>query len=267
MRCTWSRGPNEIHGGSPLALREQPSILRRGAAPPDERIVAIFIAASCLLHVILLVFFVSKARPPREISLPASGGRSTRSQLVRITPLRTFPAPEVAAPADAARSRPKPALIKRYTPGAPVVVRPERGSSKKASTDESKSPPRAVAPAPQVDLTPRWWSSDSTRSASVSADTDFRFAYYLAAIRNKIGSHWVPPPGLDARGRQIHATLYFRIQKDGQISVAQIETTSGFAFFDQTALRALLAATPLPPLPAGFTDNFLGVHFGFEYQQ
>jgi len=39
------------------------------------------------------------------------------------------------------------------------------------------------------------------------------------------------------------------------------------AYFDQTAMRALLAATPLPPLPAGFTDNYLGVHFGFEYQQ
>ena len=40
-----------------------------------------------------------------------------------------------------------------------------------------------------------------------------------------------------------------------------------YSFFDQTTMRALLAATPLPPLPAGFTDNYLGVHFGFEYQQ
>jgi TonB family protein len=101
----------------------------------------------------------------------------------------------------------------------------------------------------------------------VATDGDFRWAYYLAAIRNKIGAHWVPPPGLDAQGRQIQTTLYFRIGKDGQISVARIETTSGMAYFDQTAMRALLAATPLPPLPAGFTDNYLGVHFGFEYQQ
>ncbi len=251
-----------------MELREKLSIRRRGAAPPDERASATFIAMACLLHAMLLVFFVSKARLPREISLPASGGSVRRAQLVRITPLRTFPAPEAAAPpVEAERTRPKPALIKRYTPGAKVVVRKERGPTKKGAADESKALPHEVAPAPQADLTPRWWSSDSTRSTSVTADGDFRFAFYLAAIRNKIGAQWVPPPGLDATGRRIRATVYFRIHRDGQISVAQVETTSGFSFFDQTTMRALLAATPLPPLPAGFTDNYLGVHFGFEYQQ
>ncbi len=251
-----------------MELREKPSILRRGAAPPDERTSAIFIAMACLFHAMLLGFFVNKARLSAEVSLPASGGNTRRAQLVRITPLRTFPAPEAAAPqVEAARSRPKPALIKRYTPGAKVVVRPERGPAKKGSSEESKSQPREVAPAPQADLTPRWWSSDSTRSTSVTTDGDFRFAFYLAAIRNKIGAHWVPPPGIDATGRRIRATVYFRIHRDGQISVASVETPSGYSFFDQTTMRALLAATPLPPLPAGFTDNYLGVHFGFEYQQ
>jgi TonB family protein len=251
-----------------MELREKLSIRRRGAAPPDERTSAIFIAMACLLHAMLLGFFVNKARVSREISLPASGGIIRRAQLVRLTPLRTFPAPEAATPpAEAARTRPKPALIKRYTPGAKVVVRTERGPAKKGAADESRARPREVAPAPQADLTPRWWSSDSTRSTNVTTDGDFRFAFYLAAIRNKIGAHWVPPPGIDATGRRIRATVYFRIHKDGKISVAQVETTSGYSFFDQTTMRALLAATPLPPLPAGFTDNYLGVHFGFEYQQ
>ncbi|HEY6221576.1 MAG TPA: TonB family protein [Candidatus Eisenbacteria bacterium] len=251
-----------------MELREKPSIRRRGAAPPDERTSAIFIAMACLLHAMLLGFFVNKARLSREISLPASGGSLRHAQLVRITPLRTFPAPEASAPpVEAERTRPKPALIKRYTPGAKVVVRKERGPTKKGASDESKALAREVAPAPQADLTPRWFSSDSTRSTSVTADGDFRFAFYLAAIRNKIGAQWVPPPGMDATGRKIRATVYFRIHKDGQISVAQVETTSGYSFFDQTTMRALLAATPLPPLPAGFTDTYLGVHFGFEYQQ
>lgn len=251
-----------------MELREKPSVLRRGAAPPDERTSAIFIAMACLFHAMLLGVFVNKARLSREVSLPASAGSIQRAHLVRLVPLRTFPAPEAAAPqVEEAKSRPKPALIKRYTPGAKVVVRQERGPAKKGASDESKSQPREVAPAPQADLTPRWWSSDSTRSTSVTTDGDFRFAFYLAAIRNKIGAHWVPPPGIDATGRRIHATVYFRIHKDGQISVASIETPSGYSFFDQTTMRALLAATPLPPLPAGFTDNYLGVHFGFEYQQ
>jgi TonB family protein len=249
-----------------MDLLEKTTVLRRGAAPPGTRATAWFIGVSCVLHALLLLFFVSRARPSREIAMPASGGPRTRTQLVRLTPLRTFPAPEAAAP-EASASRPKPALIKRYTPGAKVVVKTERGPTKKGSTDETKTAAKAVAPAPQADLTPRWWSSDSTKSASASVDGDFRFAYYLAAIRNKIGSRWVPPPGVESRGRPVRATLYFRIHRDGQISVAQVETSSGMSYFDQTAMRALLAATPLPPLPAGYSDNYLGVHFGFEYQQ
>jgi len=253
-----------------MELREKSSVLRRGAAPPDVPSSAIFIAVSCLLHAGLLVFFLSKARLPLEVAMPASsGGRVTRAQLVRITPLRTFPPPEAEAPppAQAAASRPKPALIRRYTPGAPIVIKQERGQAKKGSSDETKVAARTVASTPAADLTPRWWSPDSTRSTSVQTDGDFRFAYYLAAIRNKIGRYWEPPPGLDARGRQIRATLYFRIQRDGEITLASVETSSGYAFYDQTAMRALISAKPLPPLPAGYTDQYLGVHFGFDFQQ
>ncbi|HKO23046.1 MAG TPA: energy transducer TonB [Candidatus Eisenbacteria bacterium] len=251
-----------------MGWTEKPSVLRRGAAPPDQRTSAIFIAVSCLLHVALLAFFVTKASRIQDIALPASGGPSpkTRAQLVRLTPLRSFPNAEASAPAaEPERERPKPALIKRYTPGAKVVVRPERGAAKKSAADETKSPPKTVTAAPQADTSPRWYSADSTKSTSVATEGDFRWAYYLAAIRNKIGSRWVPPPGME--GKLVKATVYFRIHKDGQISLTSVETSSGYAFFDQTAMRALLAATPLPPLPAGYTDDYLGVHFGFEYQQ
>jgi TonB family protein len=252
-----------------MQVLEKPSVLRRGAAPPDERTTAIFLAASCLIHVALLAFFISKARPPIRVALPDSGGSPrSRQQLVRLTPLRTFPPAEaVAEPVEASKSRPKPALIKRYTPGAQVVVREERGPTKKGSTDEAKTPPRTVASTASGDLSPRWFSADSSRITSVATDGDFRWSYYLAAIRNKIGSRWVPPPGMEAAGGMVKAKLYFRISRDGQISVARIESSSGHAFFDQTAMRALLAATPLPPLPAEYTDSYLGVHFGFEYQQ
>jgi TonB family protein len=72
---------------------------------------------------------------------------------------------------------------------------------------------------------------------------------------------------MDNRGRPIKTVLYFRVQRDGKVTQVSVESSSGYAFFDQTAMRALLAAAPLPPLPAAYTDNYLGVHFGFEFQQ
>jgi TonB family protein len=251
-----------------MQVLEKASVLRRGAAPPDERTTAIFLAMSCLLHVALLALFITKSRPPIQVALPESGGAPrARQQLVRLAPLRTFPPAEaVTEPAEASRARPKPALIKRYTPGAQVVVREERGPTKKGATDEAKTSPRTVASTAAGDLSPRWFSADSSRITSVATDGDFRWSYYLAAIRNKIGSRWVPPPGMETPGGLVRAKVYFRIHRDGQISVARVESSSGHAFFDQTAMRALLAATPLPPLPADYADSYLGVHFGFEYQ-
>ncbi|HEX7078798.1 MAG TPA: energy transducer TonB [Candidatus Eisenbacteria bacterium] len=250
-----------------MEFKDKPSRLRRGAAPPDERASLFFLAVASALHAAILLFFVSWVKAPIDVALPGSSGPSVpRMRLVHLSPLRTFPSAEAAAP-EAVQARPKPALIKRYTPGARIEVKPERGPARKSANDESKTASREVAPAPQADLMPRWWSPDSSRAVGVRTEGDFRFAYYLAAIRNKIGSRWVPPPGIDARGRVVHATLYFRIGRDGQISVAQIENSSGNPFFDQTAMRALLAATPLPPLPAGYDNDWLGVHFGFDYQQ
>jgi TonB family protein len=249
-----------------MRLLDRPSVLRRGAAPPDERATALFLAVAAAVHVVLLSAFLIRAKPPREISLPA-GGPLTRARLVRIAPLRSFPAPEAAPAADAAKARPKPALSKRYTPGAKVALKQERGPVRKNGQSEGKSSPREVVAAPQADLVPRWWSADSTRSTDLRADGDFRFAYYLAALRNKIGQRWVPPPGMGTRGRPVRAVLYFRIGRNGEVSLAQVESSSGYAFYDQTALRALLSATPLPPLPAGYTDSYLGVHFGFEFAQ
>jgi TonB family protein len=248
-----------------MQLLESPERLRRGAPPADPRASILFLLVAGAVHAALLLAFLIEAKPPREITLPP-GGPVTRTRLVRLVQLRSFPAPE-AAPAEAHRSRPKPVLSKRYTPGTKVVLKSERGPTKKDGANEAKASPREVAPAPQADLVPRWWSPDSTRSADVRVDGDFRFAYYLAALRNKIGSRWVPPPGIPANRQPIRTILYFRISRDGEVSVAQVETSSGFPFFDQTALRALLSATPLPPLPAGYNDNYLGVHFGFEYLQ
>ena len=153
--------------------------------------------------------------------------------------------------------------MKRYQPGAKVVIHQERVPPKKGGKSESKPTAKEVTPAPAADLTPRWYSADSSHTASARTDGDFRFAYYLAALRNKIGSRWVPPQGMSG---PIRTVIHFRIGRDGQVSMTEVESTSGYAFYDQTTLRALLSATPLPPLPAGYSDQYLGVHFAFELQ-
>ncbi len=105
------------------------------------------------------------------------------------------------------------------------------------------------------------WSS--VGAVAVDAET-FAFAYYLAIVQNKISSNWAPPTGLLKQGQAERATVYFKILRNGQISDLSIETPSGIFFFDQSALRAVSRSVPLPPLPVGFGEDSLGIHFDFE---
>lgn len=86
-------------------------------------------------------------------------------------------------------------------------------------------------------------------------------SYYVDLMLQKIKESWRNP----VRGGLLKATVYFKIQRDGKIIDAAVEIPSGVSIFDQSALRAVISASPLPPLPSQFTSEYLGVHLEFEY--
>jgi TonB family protein len=102
-------------------------------------------------------------------------------------------------------------------------------------------------------------------TGDVSLDAaDFPFSYYIATVRRKIAASWQVPGGSSAA---VHCRVYFRITRSGSIDGASVEGSSGNFLFDQAALRAVVQANPLPPLPGGFPDAYLGVHFSFAYEE
>jgi TonB family protein len=94
-------------------------------------------------------------------------------------------------------------------------------------------------------------------------DKDFRFAYYLEIVKERISSNWSPPP-VAGSPEGVASTVYFKISRDGRLEDVKIEKSSEFDLFDRSALRAVDSSNPLPPLPAGFKGSSLGVHFEFE---
>ena len=71
-----------------------------------------------------------------------------------------------------------------------------------------------------------------------------------------IGSHWVRPPV----GGGVEAQLHFRIGRQGEVTGVEIVRASGHASFDLAALRAVRQASPLPPLPASYRHDSLGIN-------
>jgi protein TonB len=132
-------------------------------------------------------------------------------------------------------------------PKQPPVSRKE--SPPPQQTAKSGGPAKVEAPA------------GATSNVRVD-DEDFRFAYYLEVIKERVSFNWSPPPL--SRGDNVLCTVYFRIRRDGRISEIKVEQASGLDLFDKSALRAVNQSGPLPPLPAGFDGRWLGVHFEFQ---
>ena len=92
-----------------------------------------------------------------------------------------------------------------------------------------------------------------------------RYPWYVEAIRRRIAQNWIQSaidPAARA-SRTIHAVTTFTIARDGSVKDARIVQTSGNASFDTSGLRAILASSPMPPLPNDYAGSYVAVTFDF----
>jgi protein TonB len=89
---------------------------------------------------------------------------------------------------------------------------------------------------------------------------DFCCPDYLVLMIERIRANWnakAEVPG--------EAIVKFAIQRDGTVSGAEVERSSGYSALDIAALRAVIGARQLPPLPGAYPNTTLGVHLNFQY--
>lgn len=97
-------------------------------------------------------------------------------------------------------------------------------------------------------------------SGATLDDADFKYSYYIERMLVAIGMNWFKP----AQAGTVSPVVHFKIERDGTISDATVERSSGLPFVDRAALRAVLTSSPLPPLPSEYGGSQLGVHLKFE---
>jgi TonB family protein len=158
---------------------------------------------------------------------------------------------EQAKPKMAYKPEKKPDPPKPKKTTAPKETKPKTSSEKPPPAETAKED-EAAAPA----------KTDAGATVRVD-DKDFRFAYYLEIIKERISGNWSPPPITGTADGMI-STVYFKISRDGTVSDIKVEESSNLDLFDRSATRAVNLSNPLPPLPAGFKGKWLGVHFEFE---
>ena len=158
-------------------------------------------------------------------------------------------------------ARKQETVKKEEKPAKPKMTYKSKKKETKKPSAGSQSKTARKKPETSV---PKPSSGSGTKPKITVDDKDFRFAYYLEIIKDRISQTWSPPPVSGSAGG-VTSTVYFKISRDGSISDLKIEKNSAFDLFDRSAVRAVELSSPLPPLPAGFTGRWLGVHFEFEH--
>jgi colicin import membrane protein len=91
-------------------------------------------------------------------------------------------------------------------------------------------------------------------------DVPLSFRLYYEEVWKRVRARWVLP---SMRPQGLKAVVAVRIGRDGTIERADIESGSGDERFDRSALNAVRAASPLPPLPGDYLGRWheIGIRF------
>jgi protein TonB len=219
------------------------------------------IAISVLFHGALaagIVYGAMHAAAPQEVSTlsikfaPASSvaAPAVTSQPVAPPAPKKLAIPEPVAepPKPVAKSEPKTVPLSNF------------GRSTKRGSETPPAPtPHTPLPTPQAPGVVGGKDIPVGSAGVTGIEGDFPYTIYVDRMKTLIGQRWLRPQG--ATGT---TTVSFVIDRDGTIRDAKNEIPSGNGTFDRAALRAVLEASPLPPLPFGYNGTYLGVHLTFR---
>jgi TonB family protein len=101
-------------------------------------------------------------------------------------------------------------------------------------------------------------------SSITSAELESKLDLYYSMIWAKIKKSWTLPKNLLEERVDLETTIVLIIEKDGKIQRYWFEKKSGNDLYDQTAVRAIKKAEPLPPIPNELNENTLEVGIRFS---
>lgn len=236
---------------------------RGGAALAATTVVSILLHLAMALPLVLAVTRKPDSQPtPVRVRLqqasvprPAAPAPSVPAS----TPLPDIPATTPPAVEPLPPAQPKPAT--REVDRSLFGRSPEKPAEKPAETPPRAVPGRSTEPAAP---SPGAQSAISVAGGSAAISSfdgvDFPFPLYVDRMLSLIARRWFRPQ--TAPGEPV--TIHFVIDRDGRVRDVEVTRSSGSSNFDRAARRAVIDASPLPPLPFEYLGTDLGVHLQFN---
>ncbi len=207
-----------------------------------------------------------------------SGGRRGAPAVSKPAPppakketLRDLTTPQKAQPET------KPAL--RYPVEKPAKETKKKTEKKAALTKPEPAPPGKTAPAGATEGAEGEGEGGVGTGLRIGTGSgsggwgpgdglaNFPYNYYLTIITDRVSANWftsLVDPGVTGNFQTV---IYFRIQRGGEISDVRVEQSSGLTPLDLSAMRAVRASAPFPPLPRDYEDAYLAIHLIFEHSK
>lgn len=232
---------------------------------------------SALAHILALVLIVFAPRMiPRQppppllltaqiVSLPSSGPPAPPAAAAQPTPTE-----RAEKAARAARKEPEPAPPEPDKPKPPPRKKPPRERQEpppgpiEPAQDESRG---SAEPQPTEPLTQGIGlgagGDDAGTGIPSITSASFPYRYYRTTMVNLIRARWQRPltPGLT---ESLRCAVSFVITRNGRVSDVAVSVPSGLDALDASAMRAVLQAGPLPPLPYQYVSPSVRAELIFE---
>lgn len=231
-----------------------------------------FLISSIVSHFLLVtVILVWQFAAPRGPTLTLGGGGGGGNRAIGVGLVEGLPAgqeyfkPPVTLPEPVAAPAAKPAdsIIETDRPDDFLkTTQPDR----KSATEKPTPPAPAATPAPPGPVSTGEHSpgvrggtgaggqgEGSGHGVSIGgAGEGFYDSWYARQVEQRVGSNWLESRmGIQFSGK--HRTLIqFTVSPEGRIEDIQIVESTGPEAFERSALRAVRASDPLPPLPVQY---------------
>jgi len=220
-------------------------------------------------HVVELVARINTPPPerpvvPREIPKPEppKAEPPAPEPVKEVKPEEPKPEVEKAQEPTPVKPKPKPAppprkfqrVAPKRTDDEPSLA--ERLEQRMESV--TTPPEEAAPPAPEPETAA---SEEATTKAEAQ---DFPFAWYLRQVQTRVRDAWDTPGEQLLRGGARPVVVAFVIHRDGRVSDVRVEDGSGSPGLDTSALRAVEAARPFPPLPEPYEEDELALTIRFH---
>ena len=92
---------------------------------------------------------------------------------------------------------------------------------------------------------------------------DMRLRVYYNAIWQRIKEEWILPEGLLEEVEEV-PVIVIKVRRDGSILESWFEKKSGRSMYDESAMRAIKKANPLPPFPQELEEEMLEIGIRFH---